>query len=377
MTKGELNRMNETAPIALQEERTAKTGSFAARAYSARSATSALAPDSVKRRTPGPQDVQLEILYCGVCHSDLHQVRNEWERTMPTVYPCVPGHEIVGRVVKTGSAVKKFKEGDTAAVGCMVGSCGVCESCRLGLEQYCEKIPILTYNSEDKVLGGVTYGGYSESIVVDEAFVLKVSDKLDPAGTAPLLCAGITTYSPLRHWNVRKGQKVGVIGLGGLGHMGVKFANAFGAHVVQFTTSANKTADALRLGAHEVVISKDAAAMQKHAASFDFILDTVSAAHDLNAYIALVKRDGTLTLVGAPPMPLPVSSFGLIFGRHQLAGSGIGGIRETQEMLDFCAEHGITSDIELIRIQQINEAYERLLKSDVKYRFVIDMASLK
>jgi alcohol dehydrogenase (NADP+) len=370
-----MNKMAST--ITAQEETQGVREAYPAKAYAAQSAPSGLAPASIQRRVPRPQDVQIEILYCGVCHSDLHQVRNEWESAMPTVYPCVPGHEIVGRVVKAGNAVKRFKEGDIAAVGCMVGSCGVCESCREGLEQYCEKIPVLTYNAEDKVLGGVTYGGYSESIVVDEAFVLKVSDKLDLAGTAPLLCAGITTYSPLRHWNVRKGQKVGVVGLGGLGHMGVKFANAFGAHVVLFTTSANKTADALRLGAHEVVVSKNTAEMQKHAASFDFILDTVSAEHDLNAYIALLKRDGTLTLVGAPPMPLPVASFGLIFGRHQLAGSGIGGIRETQEMLDFCAEHGITSNIELIRMQQINEAYERLLKSDVKYRFVIDMASLK
>ena len=303
-------------------------------------------------------------------------MRDEWHEAMPTVYPCVPGHEIVGRVTKVGSAVTKFKEGDLAAVGCMVDSCRTCENCREGLEQYCQNIATFTYNSEDKMLGGVTYGGYSQSIVVDEAFVLRVSDKLDPAGTAPLLCAGITTYSPLRHWKVSKGQKVGVVGLGGLGHMGVKFANAFGAHVVLFTTSPNKIADAKRLGAHEVVLSNDADEMLKHAASFNFILDTVSAQHDLNPYLSLLKRDGTLTLVGAPPMPLPVASFNLIFGRHQLAGSGIGGIRETQEMLDFCAEHGITSDIELIPIQQINEAYKRLIKSDVKYRFVIDMASL-
>ena len=365
-----------TSTLAPPPEQVAKN-TYTAKAYAARGATSGMASASIPRRAPRPQDVQIEILYCGVCHSDLHQIRDEWHATMPTVYPCVPGHEIVGRVVKAGSAVKKFNEGDIAAVGCMVGSCGVCQSCREGLEQYCEKIPILTYNSEDKVLGGVNYGGYSDSIVVDEAFVLKVSDRLDLAGTAPLLCAGITTYSPLRHWNVRKGQKVGVVGLGGLGHMGVKFANAFGAHVVLFTTSAHKTKDALRLGAHEVVNSRNATELQKHAASFDFILDTVSAEHDLNAYISLLKRDGTMTLVGAPPMPLPVLSFGLLFGRHQLAGSGIGGIRETQEMLDFCAEHGITADIELIRIQQINEAYERLLKSDVKYRFVIDMASLR
>ena len=322
-------------------------------------------------------DVQIDILFCGVCHSDLHQVRNEWENMMPTVYPCVPGHEIVGRVVKAGSAVKKFKAGDLAAVGCMVDSDRVCPNCRAGNEQFCDSMPTFTYNSEDKHLGGVTYGGYSDSIVVDETFVLRVPKTLDPAAAAPLLCAGITTYSPMRHWNVRKGQKVGVVGLGGLGHMGVKFAHAFGAHVVLFTTSPNKTQDALRLGAHEVVISRNEAEMQKHLASFDFILDAVSAPHDLNAYIKLLKRDGTLTLVGAPPTPTPVQGFGLIFNRRRLAGSLIGGIRETQEMLDFCAEHGITCDVERIRIQQINEAYERLLKSDVKYRFVIDMASLK
>jgi alcohol dehydrogenase (NADP+) len=367
-----------TSTVTLNEEVPSRAdNSYSTRAYAAQSAKSPLAPASVRRRAPRPQDVQIDILYCGVCHSDLHQVRDEWHATMPTVYPCVPGHEIVGRVVKAGSAVTKFKEGDLAAVGCMVDSCRVCRNCRDGLEQYCEKGATFTYNSEDKVLGGVTYGGYSERIVVDEAFVLKVPDKVNLAATAPLLCAGITTYSPLRHWNVRKGQRVGVVGLGGLGHMGVKFASAFGAHVTLFTTSPNKAADALRYGAEEVVVSTNADEMLKRAASFDFILDTVSAAHDLNAYIALLRRDGTLTLVGAPPMPLPVSSFGLISGRHQLAGSGIGGIRETQEMLDFCAEHGITCDIELIRIQQINEAYERLLKSDVKYRFVIDMASLK
>lgn len=350
---------------------------FSIKAYAARSATSGVAPSTIPRREPLPQDVQIEILYCGVCHSDLHAVRGEWENFVPTSYPIVPGHEIAGRVVKVGSAVRKFKEGDLAAVGCMVSSCGVCESCREGLEQYCEKMPTYTYNSEDKVLGGVTYGGYSESVVVDEKFVLKVSDKVDLAATAPLLCAGITTYSPLRHWNVRKGQKVGIVGLGGLGHMGLKFANAFGAHVVLFTTSANKTADALRLGAHQVVVSKNAEEMQKHANSFDFILDTVSAQHDINAFLFLLKRDGTLTLVGAPPEPLPTAAFALIAGRHSLAGSGIGGIRETQEMLDFCAERGIASDVEVIPIQKINEAYERMLKSDVKYRFVIDMKSLK
>ncbi|MGA2966465.1 MAG: NAD(P)-dependent alcohol dehydrogenase [Terriglobales bacterium] len=350
---------------------------YPAKAYAAQSATSGLALGAIQRRSPRPQDVQIEILYCGVCHSDLHTVRNEWASVMPTVYPCVPGHEIIGRVVKAGSAVKKFKEGDIAAVGCMVDSCRVCPDCRAGEEQFCDGPATFTYNGEDKHIGGITYGGYSESIVVDEDFALRVSNSLDLAGAAPLVCAGITTYSPLRHWNVRKGQKVGVVGLGGLGHMGVKFAHAFGANVVLFTTSANKTADALRLGAHEVVISKNEAEMLKQAGSFDFILDTVSAEHDLNAYLNLLKRDGTLTLVGAPSNPLPVLSFGLLFKRRQLAGSLIGGIRETQEMLDFCAEHGITADIELIRMQQINEAYERLLKSDVKYRFVIDMASLK
>jgi uncharacterized zinc-type alcohol dehydrogenase-like protein len=321
--------------------------------------------------------VQIEILFCGVCHSDLHQVRDEWKAVAPTVYPCVPGHEIVGRVVRTGSAVKKFKEGDIAAVGCMVGSCGVCSNCREGLEQYCDQFPVLTYNSEDKVLGGVTYGGYSDSIVVDEAFTLRLSNNLDLAATAPVLCAGITTYSPMRTWNVGKGKKAGVVGLGGLGHMAVKFGHAFGAHIVLFTTSPNKAADALRLGADEVVLSNNEAEMRKHAGSFDFILDTVSADHDVSAYLNLLKRDGTLTLVGAPSKPVAVPAFGLIMGRHRIAGSAIGGIKETQEMLDFCADNGITADIELIRIQQINEAYERLLKGDVKYRFVIDMASLK
>src|SRR6266851_311007 len=360
-----------------KEMNSSKPQTFTAKAYAAHSASSGLASHTIQRRSPRPQDVQIEILYCGVCHSDLHQVRNEWQSVMPTVYPCVPGHEIVGRVVKAGSAVKKFKEGDIAAVGCMVDSCRVCASCRAGEEQYCENFFTLTYNGEDKILGGVTYGGYSDSIVVDEAYVLRVSNKLDPAGTAPLLCAGITTYSPLRHWKVGKGQKVGIVGLGGLGHMGVKFAKAFGAHVVLFSTSPKKIADAKRLGVDEVVISTNSEEMLKHAASFDFILDTVSAEHDLNAYLLLLKKDGTMTLVGAPEKPAPVAAFNLILGRHRLAGSAIGGIRETQEMLDFCAEHGITSDIELIKIQDINQAYERLAKSDVKYRFVIDMASLK
>jgi uncharacterized zinc-type alcohol dehydrogenase-like protein len=353
------------------------TQTTTARAYAAHNATTPLAPFTIARRAPGPHDVQIQILFCGVCHSDLHAVRNEWESDMPTIYPIVPGHEIVGRVTKAGHAVTKFKEGDLAAVGCMVDSCRTCDACRAGLEIYCEKGEVvLTYNGPDKHLGGVTYGGYSESIVVDEHFVLRVPKNLDLAGTAPLLCAGITTYSPLRHWNVSKGKKVGIVGLGGLGHMGLKFAHAFGAHTVLFTTSANKTADARRLGADEVVISKNADEMQKHAGSFDFILDAVSANHDLNAYLSLLKRDGTLTLVGAPQQPLPVSAFQLLTKRRSLAGSAIGGIKETQEMLDFCGQHNITSDVEVIRMNQINEAYNRLLKSDVKYRFVIDMSSL-
>jgi len=358
-------------------QRTAKAAqkphSFPTKAYAAQSKTSPLAPFTVQRREPRPQDVQIEIQYCGVCHSDLHQVRGEWENAMPTVYPCVPGHEIVGRVSKTGSAVKKFKEGDTAAVGCLVDSDRTCVNCRAGEEQFCEGRATFTYNSPDKILGGVTYGGYTESIVVDEAFVLRAPGKLNLAAAAPLLCAGITTYSPLRHWKIGKGQKVGIVGLGGLGHMGVKFAKAFGASVVLFTTSPNKTADAKRLGADDVVISKNPAEVQKHAKTFDFILDTVSAAHDLNMYLSLLKVNGTMTLVGVPDIPAPVSAVNLIMGRRRLAGSAIGGIRETQEMLDFCAEHGIVSDIEMIKIQQIEQAYERLLKSDVKYRFVIDM----
>jgi len=351
--------------------------SYPAKAYAAGSPTSPLGPATIQRRHPTPKDVQIEIQYCGVCHSDLHTVRNEWKEFTPTVYPCTPGREIVGRVTAVGSAVKKFKEGDTVAVGCMVDSDRTCPNCREGLEQYCDSGATYTYNSEDKHLGGVTYGGYSQNIVVDQDFVLRVPKGLDLAATAPLLCAGITTYSPLRHWKVGKGQKVGIVGLGGLGHMGLKFAHAFGAHTVLFTTSPNKTEDARRLGADEVIISRNEEEMLKHAGTFDFILDTVSAEHDINAYLNLLKRDGTLTIVGAPEKPLPTAAFNLIAKRRQFAGSGIGGIKETQEMLDFCGEHGITSDIELIKIQQINEAYERLLKSDVKYRFVIDMASLR
>lgn len=346
---------------------------YSTKAYAAPSATSPLAPFSFERRDPGATDVQIDILFCGVCHSDLHTARGEWGGT---TFPCVPGHEIVGRVTKAGREVKNFREGDLAAVGCMVDSCRTCKNCRDHLEQFCDNGVIFTYNSKDKHTGGVTYGGYSKSIVVDQDFVLRISDRLDPAATAPLLCAGITTYSPLRHWKITKGHKVGVVGLGGLGHMGVKFAHAFGAHVVLFTTSPNKASDAKKLGADEVVISKNEDEMKNHLNSFDFILDTVSAQHDLNAYLALLKRDGTMTLVGAPPEPVPIQAFSLIGRRRSLAGSLIGGIAETQEMLDYCAEHGIVCDIELIKIDQINEAYERMLKSDVKYRFVIDMASL-
>jgi len=349
---------------------------YNAKAYSAASATSPLASTTIPRRGPTEHDVQIEILFCGICHSDLHQVRNEWSGVMPTVYPIVPGHEIVGRVTKVGSEVNKYKPGDLAAVGCLVDSDRTCPQCKAGLEQFCPSL-VLTYNGPDKYLGGVTYGGYSNSIVVDEHFVLSVPGNLELAGAGPLLCAGITTYSPMRHWGVSKGKKVGVVGLGGLGHMAVKFAHAFGAHTVVFTTSPNKKDDALRLGADEVVVSRDADEMKKHAGSFDFILDAVAADHDINAYINLLGRDGNLTLVGAPEKPLAVAAFGLIMGRHSLSGSPIGGIAETQEMLDFCGEHNITADVEVIPIQKVNEAYERLLKSDVKYRFSIDMASLK
>jgi len=347
-----------------------------AKAYSAASATSPLASTTIARRDPTADDVAIEILFCGICHSDLHQARNEWSGVMPTIYPCVPGHEIVGRVTKTGSAVTKFKPGDLAAVGCLVDSDGTCPECKAGFEQFCPNM-ILTYNFPDKHSGGVTYGGYSDSIVVTERFVLRVPTNLDLAGTAPLLCAGITTYSPMHHWGVTKGKKVGVVGLGGLGHMGVKFAHALGAHTVVFTTSASKKDDALRLGADEVVLSRNADEMAKHAGSFDFILDAVAADHDINAYISLLRRDGNITLVGAPEKPLALAAFGLIMGRRSLSGSPIGGLPETQETLDFCGKHNITADVEVIPIQKINEAYERLAKSDVKYRFSIDMASLK
>ena len=349
---------------------------YNAKAYSAASAKSPLASATIPRRDPTERDVQIEILFCGICHSDLHQARNEWSGFMPTVYPCVPGHEIVGRVTKVGSAVKKFKPGDLAAVGCLVDSDRTCPECKAGFEQFCANMT-LTYNSPDKHTRGVTYGGYSDSIVVDERFVLRVPSNLDLAGAAPLLCAGITTYSPMRHWGVTKGKKVGVVGIGGLGHMAVKIAHALGAHVVAFTTSASKKEDALRLGADEVVVSRNANEMQKHAGSFHFILDAVAADHDINTYLNLLRRDGNITLVGAPEKPLAVSAFALIFGRRSLSGSPIGGIAETQEMLDFCGKHNITANVEVIPIQKVNEAYERLLKSDVKYRFSIDMASLK
>jgi uncharacterized zinc-type alcohol dehydrogenase-like protein len=358
----------------LTETPFASTQKKTVKAWGSESATAAVAPLSIERREAQATDVAIEILYCGVCHSDIHQVRNEWHNS---IYPVVPGHEIVGRVVKVGQDVKKFKEGDLAAVGCLVDSCRVCVNCKAGLEQFCVKMPVFTYNGLDKYSGKQTFGGYSESIVVDEAFVLKVAPNANLAATAPLLCAGITTYSPLRHWKAGPGKKVGIVGLGGLGHMGVKFAHSFGAHVVLFTTSPGKVDDGLRLGANEVVISKNADEMNKHAGSFDFILDAVSAQHDVNAYLNLLKVDGTLTLVGAPEHPLPVSAFGLIMGRRSFAGSAIGGLPETQEMLDYCAEKGIASDIEMISIDQINEAYPRVIKGDVKYRFVIDMASLK
>jgi len=341
--------------------------------YAAHNNHSPLVPFSFERREPLPTDVQIDILYCGVCHSDIHQVRNEWGSS---VFPMVPGHEIIGKVTAVGSAVSAFKPGDTVGVGCLVDSCGTCPDCRDHLEQYCNNA-VFTYNSPDKHSGGSNYGGYSRHIVVDQQFVLHVSDKLDPAAAAPLLCAGITTYSPLMHWKVGKGHKVGIVGLGGLGHMGVKFARALGAYVVLFTTSPGKAEDAKRLGADDVVISLNPDEMQKHLGSFDFILDTVAAPHNLDAYTALLKRDGTLCLVGVPDKPHPSPAIGnLIFKRRAIAGSLIGGLKETQEMLDFCAEHAITSDIEIIPIQKINEAYERVLKSDVKYRFVIDLASL-
>lgn len=346
--------------------------------YAAQQATSPLVPFDFERRNLRPNDVQIDILYCGVCHSDLHTARNEWKTT---IYPFVPGHEIVGKVLQVGSEVKDLKKGDVVAVGCMVDSCRTCNNCKEGLEQYCNEETIFTYNSRDRHDKSVTYGGYSTQIIVDRAFILHVPKEFketDYPGVAPLLCAGITTYSPLKHWKVGKGSRVGVVGLGGLGHMAIKLAHAMGAHVVLFTTSASKVQDAKRLGANEVVLSKNEEDMKKHIGSFDFILDTVAASHNLDPFLQLLKRDGTLCLVGAPEFPHPSPTINqLIFKRRQIAGSLIGGIKETQEMLDFCAKHHITADIELIPIEKINEAYERMLKSDVKYRFVIDNASLK
>lgn len=348
-----------------------------AKALAAPSAAAPLAPFSFERRDPGSNDVAIDILFCGVCHSDLHTASGEWEGTL---YPCVPGHEIVGRVTAVGDAVTSFEVGDLAGVGCMVGSCGHCPSCDAGEEQYCETTGFVgTYNGPDPVLGGHTFGGYSDHIVVDQHFVLKIThDEGDLAAVAPLLCAGITTYSPLRHWKVGPGQKVGIVGLGGLGHMGVKIAAAMGAHVVVFTTSPEKRDDALRLGAHDVVVSKDADQMKAHLGSFDFILNTVAASHNLDPFLELLKRDGTMTLVGVPATPHQSPSIGnLVFRRRALAGSLIGGIAETQEMLDFCKAHGLVSDIETIAIDEINTAFVRMAKGDVKYRFVIDMQSLK
>jgi alcohol dehydrogenase (NADP+) len=345
------------------------------RGYSAPNAHSPLAPFKFERREPGPRDVQIEILYCGICHSDLHQARNDWSNSL---YPMVPGHEIVGRVVRVGAEVKKLKAGDFAGVGCMVDSCRQCSACKDHLEQYCEQGATWTYNAKERGSEQLTFGGYSEQIVVDQHFVVSIPASVDLKGVAPLLCAGITTYSPLRHWNVGAGQKVGVIGLGGLGHMGVKLAKALGAKVVMITTSPEKGKDARRLGADEVLLSRDAAAMAQHAASFDFLLNTIPVAHDVNPYLALLKRDKTMVLVGLlTPLEPPVQGVSLIFGRKSMSGSAIGGMEETQEMIDFCAKHNIVSDVEMVPIQAVNAAYERLVKNDVKYRFVIDMSSLK
>jgi uncharacterized zinc-type alcohol dehydrogenase-like protein len=347
----------------------------AVKAYATASATAALAPFAIERREPGPRDIQIEILYCGVCHSDLHQARNDWSNS---IYPMVPGHEIVGRVVRLGAAVHKLRVGDYAGVGCMVDSCRHCPSCAQGLEQYCEQGATLTYNDRERGSGQLTFGGYSEQIVVEERFVVKIPVAMDLKAVAPLLCAGITTYSPLRHWSIGPGHKVGVIGLGGLGHMGIKFAKAFGAHVLMITTSARKAADATRLGADEVLLSTDAQAMHRHAGSFDFLLNTIPNGHDLNPYAALLKRDATMTLVGALTALEPaLAGFNLIGARRSIAGSAIGGMPETQEMIDYCAAHRIVSDVEVVRIQDINQVYERLLRGDVRYRFVIDMASLR
>ncbi len=341
--------------------------------FAAQSPTTPLAPITFNRRDVGQDDVKIDILYCGVCHSDLHFARDEWHFT---VYPAVPGHEIIGRVAATGPGVTGFKVGDHVGVGCLVDSCRSCSACKTGLQQYCEVGMVGTYGGTEPVIGGPTFGGYSNSIVVDQNYLLRIPEGMELAATAPLLCAGITLYSPLRHWGAAPGKKVGIVGLGGLGHMGVKLSHAMGAHTVLFTTSPGKLADAGRLGADQAVLSTDQAQMAAHTNSFDFIIDTVAATHDLAPFLDLLKREGTLVQVGAPEHPLPVAVFPLIMKRRNISGSMIGGIPETQEMLDFCAAHGVTADVEVIPIQQINEAYERMLKSDVKYRFSIDMASL-
>src|SRR5579875_1309629 len=341
--------------------------------YAALARKSSLVPYSFERRDPGPNDVVVEIAYCGICHSDIHQVQGDWGNE---IFPMVPGHEIVGRVAMTGSAVKKFKEGDLAGVGVMVDSCRTCEACKASLEPYCAKGMVGTYNARDYD-GNVMYGGYSNNIVVDERYAFSISPKLNLAAVAPLLCAGITTYSPLRHWGVGPGKKVGVVGLGGLGHLGLKFAHAFGAHVVQFTTSQNKIDDAMKLGADEVILSKDPVQLKKHAGSFDFLLDCVSAPHDMDALLGQLKLDGTICLVGLPEVPLSIQPFSLLANRRSLAGSAIGGMKETQEMLDFCAEKGIVADVEVIGYDKVNEAYDRVVKGDVKYRFVLDNSTLK
>jgi uncharacterized zinc-type alcohol dehydrogenase-like protein len=351
-----------------------KGGTLKTAAWAATSATAPLAPFSIERRSPGPEDVRIEILFCGVCHSDIHQARGEWGNS---TFPMVPGHEIVGRAVEVGAEVKKFKAGDLVGVGCIVDSCRSCRICRPGMEQFCEQGSAMTYNGTEMDRKTPTQGGYSTQVVVAEPYVLKIPAGLDPAGAAPLLCAGITTYSPLRQWNVKKGDKVGVVGLGGLGHMGVKLAAAMGAEVTMFSTSASKEADARRLGAQAFALTKDAATFQKLAGRFDLLLDTVSAPHDLNAYLGLLRPLGTMVIVGVPVEPAAVSAFSLIWGNKRLAGSGIGGMKETQEMLDFCGANKIVSDVEVIPIQKINEAYERTIKADVRYRFVIDNASLK
>jgi uncharacterized zinc-type alcohol dehydrogenase-like protein len=344
------------------------------KAYGTEAANKPLHGMNIKRRELLPHDIEMEVLYCGICHSDLHQIKNEFGGA---TFPLVPGHEIVGKVTRVGTHVKKFKTGDLAGVGCIVDSCGKCESCKDDLEQFCDEGVTFSFNSADKHLGGVTYGGFSETYVCNENYVLHVPDSLDLASAAPLLCAGITVYSPLKHWQAGSGKMVGILGIGGLGHVAIKMAKAMGAHVVVFTTSPSKIEDAKRLGADEAVLSSDHEKMKKYTRKMHLILDTVSAKHDVNTYLNILKHDGSVVLVGLPPEPLEIGAFSVVSGRHSFSGSNIGGIAETQEMLDFCAKHNITADVELINVQQVNEAFNRLQKGDVKYRFVIDMASLK